>query len=186
MDPERRAQLLRLARDTIGARLAGSPLPPLPEIETEAAGFGGAFVTLHKAGRLRGCIGRFNPDTNLAETIQQMALAAMDDPRFRDLPIAQGELPQIDIEVSILSPMRRTDNPLSLELGVHGIYVRQGIRSGCFLPQVATEQHWSREEFLSRCCAGKAGLPPDAWKDPRTEVHLFSAEVFGEKERDPS
>ncbi len=181
MDWNQRQALLRLARETIQACLTSLPLPALPEIAIDAADFGGAFVTLKNAGRLRGCIGRFNPDTTLPETVQQMALSALDDPRFRDMPVTADELAQITIEISVLSPMERTDDPLSLELGVHGIHIRKGLRSGCFLPQVAPEQRWNTQQFLSRCCAGKAGLPPDAWKDPDTEVYLFTAEVFSEE-----
>ena len=88
--------------------------------------------------------------------------------------------PDIDIEISILSAMQRTDDPSSLEPGVHGVYVLKGDASGCFLPQVATEQGWSAEQLLSRCCESKAGLPADAWKEPDTEVFLFTAEVFDE------
>jgi AmmeMemoRadiSam system protein A len=180
MDDTQRQTLLTFARETIRAQLNGEPLPPLPELDTDETGFGGAFVTLKNAGRLRGCIGRFNPDADLTETIQKMALAALTDPRFRSLPVTTDELGQITIEISVLSPMQRTNDPLSLELGVHGILIRRGFASGCFLPQVATEQRWTKEQFLSRCCAGKAGLAPDAWQEPDTEVHLFSAEVFGE------
>ncbi len=180
MDAEKKNQLLDLARRTITAKLNNQPLPELPEIETEP-GFGGAFVTLKNAGRLRGCIGQFLPATELAETVQQMALSALRDPRFRNNPVTADELDEIDIEISILSPMQRTDDPLSLELGKHGIYIRRGPSAGCFLPQVADETGWSKEEFLSHCCAGKAGMSADAWKDPNTEVYLFTAEVFGEK-----
>jgi AmmeMemoRadiSam system protein A len=180
MDEAQRQALLRLARESIESHLAGRPLPPAaPRAEPEA--FGGAFVTLKNAGRLRGCIGRFDPDTGLAETVQRMALSALGDPRFQDIPVTAEEMPRIDIEISVLSPMERTGDPLSLQPGVHGIYIRRGYRSGCFLPQVASEQGWNAEQFLSRCCASKAGLPPDAWRDPETEVCLFTAEVFGEK-----
>ncbi|MFW5915583.1 MAG: AMMECR1 domain-containing protein [Planctomycetota bacterium] len=82
--------------------------------------------------------------------------------------------------MSVLSPLEKTGDPMELELGTHGIYVQKGRRTGCFLPQVATETGWSKEEFLQRCCSGKAGLSPDAWKDPDTDVYLFTAEVIGE------
>jgi uncharacterized protein (TIGR00296 family) len=109
-----------------------------------------------------------------------MAVAALSDPRFRSSPVTPQELPQLHIEISVLSRMVRTLEPLLLELGVHGIYIRHGFYGGCFLPQVAVEQMWDRETFLSRCCADKAGLQPDAWKDPETEVYLFTSEVFEE------
>jgi len=181
MNEAEQQTVLKLVRDTIRAKLAGESLPVLPQIPLKAEDFGGTFVTLRHAGRLRGCMGRFQPDKGLAETAQEVALSALTDPRFRDWPVTCSELSAIEIEVSVLSSLERTDDPLSLEPGVHGIYIRQGGRAGCFLPQVATEQGWDREEFLSRCCSGKAGLPVDAWKDPRSEVYLFTAEAFGDK-----
>lgn len=181
MDRRQQEQLLQLARDAIRARLDRRPQPPVPDVSLASEEFGGAFVSLHKAGRLRGCIGRFNPGSGVAETIAEMAVAALNDPRFHNIPITCEELSEIDIEISVLSPMKLTADPLSMRLGTDGVYIRNGVRSGCFLPQVATEQNWSKEEFLSRCCAGKAGLAPDAWKAPGTEVYLFSADVFAEK-----
>jgi len=116
----------------------------------------------------------------LIELVAEMAKAsATSDPRFFSDPITAEELDQLDIEISVLSPLQRTMDPLSLRLGVDGIYIKRGYATGCFLPQVATETGWSKEEFLSYCCSHKAGLPADAWKDPKTEVYLFTAEVFG-------
>jgi AmmeMemoRadiSam system protein A len=116
----------------------------------------------------------------LIELVVEMAKAsATGDPRFFADPITADELEQLDIEISVLSPLKRTDDPLSLRLGVDGIYIKRGCVSGCFLPQVATETGWNKEQFLSYCCAHKAGLPADAWKDAETEVYLFTAEVFG-------
>jgi len=141
----------------------------------------GAFVTLKNHGKLRGCIGRFVAQKPLFEVIRDMAIAsATEDHRFRSNPVTASELKEIDINISVLSPLKRIKNPLDLKLGVHGIYIRQGWRAGCFLPQVATETGWDKETFLSRCCAGKAGLRRDAWKDPKTEVYVFTAEVFHE------
>jgi AmmeMemoRadiSam system protein A len=182
MDKEQQKTLLKLARETITAYLNNQDLPPLPEIPGEQADFGGAFVTMRNNEQLRGCMGQFLPKSGLADTIQQIALLSMQDPRFRVNPVTTSELPQITIEISVLSPLERTNNPLSLQPGVHGVYIRRDSQAGCFLPQVATEQGWGNEEFLSHCCAGKAGLPADAWKDPQTEVYLFTAEVFSEEE----
>ena len=111
--------------------------------------------------------------------VAEMAKAsATGDPRFFGNRITAAELPQLDIEISVLSPLKKTDDPLSLRLGIDGIYIKRGFTSGCFLPQVATETGWSKEEFLSYCCSHKAGLPPDAWKDKNTDVFLFTAEIF--------
>ncbi len=183
MNDEQRRALLRIAREAITADLTGREPPPIGSLEIEYPNFGGVFVSLHKGRSLRGCIGTFQPDKPLPEMVQTMAIEAAHDPRFFARPLTAADLPDLDIEISVLSPLQRTNDPLSLELGVHGIYVRRGFRAGCFLPQVATEYGpWTKEEFLSRCCADKAGLPADAWRDPETEVMLFTAEVFSEHE----
>ena len=144
-----------------------------------ASSFGGVFVTLKKLGRLRGCMGTLDDSMPVADAIRHAAqTAALGDPRFP--PVAPGELPDLTIEVSILSkpwPMRTIDD---LQVGTHGIIVQKGVQRGLFLPQVATEHRLDKDTFLSRCCAEKAGLSPDAWKDPDTEVLLFTADVFRE------
>jgi len=181
MDEAHRSVLLRIAREAIRADLAGEPPPPLEGVPADFPPYGGAFVSLHNRGALRGCIGTFYPDEPLPATIQKIAVESAHDPRFIGRPVRLAELPDIDIEISVLSEPVRTTDPLSLELGKHGIYIRRGLLGGCFLPQVATEHPaWTKEEFLTRCCRDKAGLPPHAWRDPDTEVLLFTAEVFGE------
>jgi uncharacterized protein len=180
MDRKQQKLVLSIARDAVRAAVEGKSclVPPTDDPELTAAC--GCFVTLKNRGRLRGCIGRFTSDRPLVEVVVEMANAsARSDPRFMSDPITSGELDDLDVEISVLSPLERTKNPLSLRLGVDGIYIQQGDACGCFLPQVATETGWTKEEFLSYCCAHKAGLPPDAWKDPGTEVYLFTAEVFG-------
>ncbi len=181
LDTAQRKRIVAIAREAVEAAIRGEPAPRV-EAEDEALQRPcGAFVTLKSGGRLRGCIGQFTSDRPLRETIQQMArAAATEDPRFVADRIRPEEVPHLEIEVSVLSPLERTDDPLSLEPGKHGVYIKKGFRSGCFLPQVATETGWSKEEFLRQCCAGKAGLPPDAWRDPSTEVYLFTAEVIHE------
>lgn len=140
----------------------------------------GCFVTLHVAGQLRGCIGTFQANTPLHQTVADMAGSSLQDPRFAGQRIRADELDQLDIEISVLSPLQRTTAPLSLELGTHGIYIKKGFQSGCFLPQVAEETGWNAEQFLSHCCSHKAGLPANAWRDGSAEVYLFTAEVFGQ------
>jgi AmmeMemoRadiSam system protein A len=172
--------LLRLARDTVEAVIDRKPLPRPGSDDSELNAPCGCFVTLKNRGRLRGCIGQFTSDKPLIELVAEMAKSsATGDPRFLADPITSGELNDLDVEISVLSPLRLTDDPLSLRLGVDGIYIKKGRASGCFLPQVATETGWSKEDFLSYCCAHKAGLAADAWRDPETKVHLFTAEVFG-------
>ncbi len=172
--------LLKVARDTVEAVIRCEPTEMPQSDDPELNAPCGCFVTLKNHGRLRGCIGNFTSEGPLIELVAEMAKAsATGDPRFVADPITAGELDRLDVEISVLSPLQRTDEPLSLRLGVDGIYIKKGRASGCFLPQVATETGWSKEEFLSYCCAHKAGLAADAWRDPETEVYLFTADVFG-------
>ena len=182
MTTEQKKQLLEVARKVVEMAVRGLPVSTFESEDPLFNERRGCFVTLHNHGELRGCIGQFQPEGTLLETVRDMALAATRDSRFLNNPITPAELADIDIEISVLSPLQKTDDPLSLELGVHGIYIKRGWAAGCFLPQVATETGWSKEEFLRHCCAGKAGMAPDAWKQPDTEVFLFTAEVFGEKD----
>ncbi len=185
MNDTQKQRLLTVARDTVEAVINGEPAERPQSDDPELNATCGCFVTLKNKGRLRGCIGQFTSENPLIELVGQMAKAsATGDPRFFADPISAGELKNLDIEISVLSPLQRTDDPLSLRLGVDGIYIKQGRASGCFLPQVATETGWTKEEFLSYCCSHKAGLAPDAWKDPETEVSLFTADVFGADFRD--
>ena len=135
----------------------------------------GAFVSLHRRGRLRGCIGHFGEDVPLHELVAEMArAAAFEDPRFR--PVAQEELKDIDIEISVLTPMRRIKSIDEFELHRHGIYIRKGHRSGTFLPQVADEVNWTKEEFVGHCAQDKAGIGWDGWRD--AELYVYEAIVF--------
>ncbi len=183
MDEEAKKELLSIARQAVEAAVRGEKLPEFKSTTDELQTKSGAFVTIKKQGRLRGCIGQFSSELPLYQTVAEMAVAsATQDPRFLADPITPAELSEIDIEISVLSPMRRIENPLDLELGKHGIYIKRGMRSGCFLPQVATEKGWSKEEFLSNCCWSKAGLEADAWKDKDIEVNVFTAEIIAEKD----
>jgi len=180
MNEAQKEILLKTARDTVEAVITKKPIPKPESDDPELNANCGCFVTLKNQGQLRGCIGQFTSESPLIELVVEMAKAsATGDPRFFADPITADELEQLDVEISVLSPLKRTDDPLSLRLGIDGIYIKKGAASGCFLPQVATETGWSREEFLSYCCEHKAGLAPDAWKDPDTDVYLFTAEVFG-------
>jgi len=176
---EQKRALLTLARDTIKAHLSGKALPPLPKAGGALAEEAGAFVTLHRNGMLRGCIGNMVGRGPLVKTIQEMAIAsATEDPRFPS--VRTDELGEIDIEISVLSPMKKITDVSEIEVGRHGIMMTQGFRRGVLLPQVATEQGWDRDEFLVNTCY-KAGLPASAWKGPKTVIEIFTAEVFGEK-----
>ncbi|MEA1929144.1 MAG: AmmeMemoRadiSam system protein B [Candidatus Auribacterota bacterium] len=180
MSESARKHLMEIARQALTDAVNGRPLPDAPVVDPELQGHQGAFVTLNERGQLRGCIGQFTANRPLYQVVRGMALAAaLRDTRFR--PVQPAELDDIEIEISVLSPMRRITDPMKeVELGKHGIYIKRGYRTGTYLPQVATEHHMTKEEFLSSCTAHKAGLPPDAWKDPETEVYVYTAEVFGE------
>ncbi|MDR3145574.1 MAG: AmmeMemoRadiSam system protein A [Treponema sp.] len=185
---EEKEVLLRDARESIAATLENR----LPKYHREAAlkdavrlGTSalvkpcGAFVTLHKMGNLRGCIGRMSSPDMLEKTVQIMALeAAFGDPRFP--PLTGDELPLCDIEISVLSPMRPCPDPQSVKVGVHGLCLSCRGRSGVLLPQVPIEQGWDRETFLKHICL-KAGLPAGAYAEPDARLFIFTAVVFGEK-----
>jgi AmmeMemoRadiSam system protein A len=177
---EERQSLLTLARDTIRARLERKSLPVLEPIRGALGEPRGAFVTVHKKGKLRGCIGYLEAVKPLNRTVQEMAIAAaFQDPRFP--PLVQAEFDEIDIEISVMSPIRKIGAPDDIRVGTHGIIVKRGYNQGLLLPQVATEQAWDRDTLLEHTCY-KAGLPGDCWKKPDTEIFVFSAEVFSERE----
>ncbi|MCF7870352.1 MAG: AmmeMemoRadiSam system protein B [Candidatus Omnitrophica bacterium] len=139
----------------------------------------GVFVTLHKNNSLRGCIGNIIAKDPLYLGTRDMAIAAStQDPRFP--PVTESELDDIDIEISVLSPLEKIDNPDKIILGKHGVLVKKGFRSGVFLPQVADETGWSKEEFMNNLCVHKAGLESTCWKTGDCDIFIFSAEVFEE------
>jgi AmmeMemoRadiSam system protein A len=139
----------------------------------------GAFVTLHEAGRLRGCIGYIRAVKPLRQTVAEMAVqAALHDPRFP--AVTAAEIPDLDIEISVLSPLEGVDDVSSIEVGRHGLIIQDARHSGLLLPQVATEQGWDRDTFLDHTCL-KAGLEPGAWRRDDVTILRFTAEVFGEK-----
>lgn len=173
---EDRRALLALARQAITAAVAHQAFPPLPQLRSDP-GRRGAFVTLHQKGRLRGCIGMMDSAGPLPEMVGRCAVsAAMEDPRFA--PLTAGELDGLEVEISVLSPLRKV-SPEEVEVGTHGLRVRQGFLSGVLLPQVASRYNWSRERFLEEACR-KATLPPDAWRESNTVIEAFTAEVFSD------
>ena len=173
-DDEKRL-LKEIALTSIKDSLAGKEISHSSPLTTHLSAKCGAFVSLHKHGRLRGCIGHFGEDIPLHEIVAEMArAAAFEDPRF--MPVTADELADIDIEISVLTPMRRIESLDEFELHHHGIYIRKGYRSGTFLPQVADEVNWTKEEFVSHCAQDKAGIGWDGWKD--AELYVYEAIVF--------
>ena len=175
-DVEKRS-LIDIAKTTIECKLTGRDIPEV-HVESEVLKQkSGAFVTLKKHGRLRGCIGYIQAIKPLYQTVQEMAeSAAVKDPRFE--PVAKEELKDLEIEISVLTPLKRITDVNQIQVGVHGILLRRGYYSGLLLPQVATENNWDRKTFLEQTCF-KAGMyDKDCWKDKDTEIYIFSAEVF--------
>jgi AmmeMemoRadiSam system protein B/AmmeMemoRadiSam system protein A len=176
---EEKKTLLGIARNTIVLYINEHKTPDVddknfsPNLKMHA----GAFVTLKEKGELRGCIGRFTADIPLWKVVQEMAIASStEDTRF--MPVTAKEIDKLEIEISVLSPMKKIYSPDEIVLGKHGIYIKKGYYSGTFLPQVATETGWSKEEFLGHCARDKAGLGWDGWKD--AELYTYEACVFGE------
>ncbi|HPA52062.1 MAG TPA: AmmeMemoRadiSam system protein A [Thermoanaerobaculia bacterium] len=177
-----RDDLIQRARHA-AARALGLPegKRELPPPAGRLAEPGASFVTWRRDGRLRGCIGSVEPWRPLAEDVETNAVAALvRDPRFA--PAQARDLRWLSVEVSVLSPLDEVSDPLrQLEIGVHGVVVRKGSRSGLLLPQVAPEWGWDVPTLLAQVCL-KAGLPEDSWKEgsPPAALYRFSAEVFGE------
>ncbi|MDR1535494.1 MAG: AmmeMemoRadiSam system protein A [Planctomycetota bacterium] len=180
LEPEDRILLGRLVRQSLATALAGGEYVPDPELG-DRPGLGerrGCFVTLKKDGRLRGCLGCFTAAAPLYLTAAAYARhSALDDYRFAGNRLRPEDLPEIEAELSVLTPLQPCREPRRIILGTHGIQVSRGGRSGCFLPQVAEETGWSVEEFWGHCCRDKAGLPWDAWLRPDTELLTFTAEI---------
>ena len=179
---------MSIARETLDAHVKGVPLPPRTRPGGVFAAKRGVFVTLNVSvegvQRLRGCIGYPEPIKPLWDAIQDVTVFASEDPRF-PYPVKKEELDRIVVEVSVLTlpqdltATKRTDLPSRIRIGVDGLIISNRYSSGLFLPQVATEQGWDQETFISEAC-GKAGLPFDSWLKDDTRVQVFQAEVFAE------
>jgi AmmeMemoRadiSam system protein B/AmmeMemoRadiSam system protein A len=179
LSADEKKKLLAIARQSIETFVTTGKAPDIKFTDARLNETDGAFVTIMKHGTLRGCVGSIIGEKPLYQTIREMAVAAASqDPRFT--PLSAGELKDINLEISVLSKPRRIDDIAQIQLGRHGVIVSEGNHQGVFLPQVADETGWSKEEFLSQLCSQKAGLPPDAWKDPDTELYVFTADVFAE------
>lgn len=179
LSDDEKVSLLALARGAVEAAVGGGGPPESTLVSDALDTECGAFVTLHKAGRLRGCIGYIRARKPLRQTVVEMAVgAALHDPRFP--AVSAAEVPDLDIEISVLSPLEEVTDVSTIEVGVHGLVIQDAAHSGLLLPQVATEQGWDRDTFLEHTCL-KAGLPPDSWKRDGVVILKFTAEVFGEQ-----
>lgn len=170
--------LLTIARKAIELYVSNGQNYVEPREEKSLNMRNGCFVTIKQQGKLRGCIGNFQSELPLFKNVAEIARAsASKDPRF--YPMREEDLKDFSLEISVLSPLKKTDSIEEIEVGSHGIYLEKGYYRGVLLPQVATEHGWNRETFLKQTCI-KAGLPTDAWKSEDAEIYIFSAQVFGE------
>lgn len=181
LSDQEKIRLLEIARNTVNGYVRNKKIPKVDKslLSENLNLHAGAFVTLKKKGALRGCIGRFTATVPLYQVVQEMAVAsATQDYRFS--PVQANEIDGLEIEISVLSPMKRISGMEELELGRDGIYIKKGGAAGTFLPQVATETGWTKEEFLGHCAQDKAGIGWDGWKD--AELYTYEAIVFSESE----
>jgi uncharacterized protein len=167
--------LLELAREAILATIRTGKAPSREVTAPALQSRLGCFVTIKRGGALRGCIGNFSSEKPLYQLVQEMAVsAATHDPRF--YPMKEEDLADFALEISVLSPLEKIDSPEEVKVGVHGIYLEKNFARGVLLPQVAREQRWDRETFLSQT-ALKAGLNRDDWKEG-ADIYVFTAEIF--------
>lgn len=177
---EERVFLLNLARQVIKNTANGLNYKSQDYFSNILSNKLGVFVTLHKDNDLRGCIGYVEGVKPLQDAVIDMAKsAAFNDPRFA--PVSADEVDDLEIEISVLSPLTEIERIDEIEIGKHGLVVEQGFFKGLLLPQVATENNWNREDLVKNTCR-KAGLSTDAWKDDDTRMLIFSAEIFSEKD----
>ena len=169
--------LLRIARKAIESAVTQGRALEISAPSGNLSANRGAFVTLRRRGRLRGCIGRISPIESLVEVVAECAVAAAtDDPRFS--PVDTAEISELQIELSVLTEAKLA-RAEEIQVGVHGLIVSREGKRGVLLPQVAAERHWSRDRFLEETCE-KAGLEPSAWRSPDTRIEIFTAEIFPE------
>ena len=173
-------ELLRIARKGVEAAARHQKYLPESPVSPQLCRKAGAFVTLHIHGELRGCIGYIEAALPMYETVAQTAgKSAVADPRFE--PVSEQEVREIEIEISVLSPLVRINRTEEVIVGKHGVLIERGYNRGLLLPQVATENNWDLKEFLEYTCM-KAGIDKELYKDAGTRIYVFTADVFGESE----
>lgn len=173
---EEKKALRQIARAAIEGQLRGNRPSRAEVLSGHLKEKRGAFVSLHKHGKLRGCIGLIQPAKPLYQSVEEMAIAAaFDDPRFE--PLTLKEAADVELEISVLTPLQRIKDVEEIQVGIHGLYIKNGVYSGLLLPQVAAEYDWDRITFLEETCR-KAGLARNSWKEKDTEIYLFSADIF--------
>ena len=178
--PDSQRRLLRLARQTLEDFVRGAKrhAEEISDPHLQTCDYG-VFVSLHKQQTLRGCIGNCAPNARLCEVVIEMTQAAASRD-CRMAPICEDELPDIRIDITVLSPLVRVHDPLALQVGKHGLQVAQGAKRGVLLPQVAGQYEWDMKTFVEQTCV-KAGLRKSAWKDPNTEISAFTGLIIEEQ-----
>ena len=190
LSPPSQSRVFAIARAAIRDQLLrgdARPEPPPPAASQTSAFPGelnepaGCFVSLHerRAHRLRGCVGRIDSNLPLHEAVRQSAIDVLHDPRFTEQPVTLSELGELNLEISILSPPRDAASPLDFDLLNDGLYLVSAGRTGFFLPQVARETGWTKEQLLERLCTEKLHLPPDTWRKTEARLYTFQVEVIG-------
>jgi AmmeMemoRadiSam system protein A len=170
--------LLKIARESIIHYIQKGNKPKFVVTNDSLLTTQGCFVTIKQKGKLRGCLGQFTSDKPLCQLVQEMAIAAATrDPRF--YPMRNEDLQHFDLEISILSSLKKIDSIEDIQVGVHGLYIEKNFCRGVLLPQVAVEYGWDRNTFLDQTCL-KAGLDKEAWKD-QADIYIFSAQIFGDE-----
>jgi AmmeMemoRadiSam system protein A len=178
LDDDEKRELLRIARATLREHLASGRVPPGKPHKKTLLDHAAAFVTIHRGGELRGCIGNLRADTPLYKTVQEMAVAAASrDSRFS--PVTADEMPDLVFEISVLGANHRVRGPEDVAIGAHGLSLSLRGRRGLLLPQVAVEHDWDAVTFLDRVCH-KAGVPEGTWRDAEAELEAFTAQVFSD------
>lgn len=181
LSTQNRRVLLDVARQTIRQTLGrSSPAVQIPE-DAALQQPAGCFVTLHAIGshRLRGCVGRLDTTEPLVKVVRQSAINVLDDPRFANFPVCLHELHELELEITVIYPLRAAGHVMDFDLLEEGIYLTVQGRSGCFLPQVARETGWTREQLLSRLCSEKLGVSSEAWKSSNVKLMKFSTLMIG-------
>lgn len=189
LNDDQRSILLNLTRQTITAELGSSPVEKMDQTDPILGQPAGCFVTLHGSEKhqLRGCIGRLDTNLPLGQAIVEAARGVLEDPRFVDDPVTSAELPRLEVELTIILPLRPANGPLDFDPPTEGIYLTIGHRAGCFLPQVAQDTGWTGEQLLDRLCTEKMGLPASAWRDhPDAKLSKFTTILVGPEPFEPT
>jgi AmmeMemoRadiSam system protein A len=181
LTPPQSDRLFHIAREAIKRTLRGEAISPLQETDPILLQPAGCFVSLHQqqSHRLRGCVGRLDSNGPLAQVVQHTAAGVLNDPRFATNRVGLAELPNLEIEISVLSPLKPATNPLDFDLLTDGIYLIISNRTGCFLPQVARDTGWSKEQLLDRLCTEKLRFPAKMWQHPAARLQKFTATILG-------